>query len=146
MEKIMKNLMMQIGLIFGLVITLGIVSAQAQTAIRYKTEIPFDFNIGEKTYQSGVYFINISNSNILKVEDAKGKNLLVKFVSLNSIVSDTDLTKMVFNCYDNQYFLAKIGSRDFGVTFSKSNTETQLAKNQNSQIKTVSVNVKKRNK
>lgn len=143
MEKIMKKLMMQIGLMFGLVVTLGIVSAQAQTAIRYKTEIPFDFNIGEKMYQSGTYFINIDASNILKLENAQGKNLLVKFVSPNTTVSDTDLTKMFFNCYDNEYFLTKIGSRDFGVNFSKSNTETRLAKKQNSQTKTVSLDLKK---
>jgi hypothetical protein len=141
MEKIMKKLMLQIGLMVGLVIVLAVVSANAQTPARYKAEIPFDFNIGQKTFQAGDYFIALSNSNILSLEDGQGNNLLTKFVSPNETA---EATKMIFKRDDNQYFLAKIVSPDFGAVRLKTNGEKQMAKKQNSQ--TVSVNLTNPNK
>ena len=138
MEKIMKKLILHIGLMVGLAGFLSVVSANAQTQTRYKAEIPFDFNIGNKTYQAGDYFINLANSNTLTLEDAEGTNLLVKIVSPNEA---SDATKMIFNRYENQYFLAKVISPDFGVTMIKTNSEKQMAKNQNPQ--TVPVNLAK---
>ena len=143
MEKIMKKLMLQIGLMVGLLVVLTVVSANAQTALRYKAKISFDFNIGNKNYQAGDYFINVANSNILTLEDARGKNLLVKIVSSNETAN---ATKMIFKRYENQYFLTKVISPDFGAVTLKSNAEKQLAKKQNSQTETVSINLTKPSK
>ncbi len=141
MRKIMKKLMMQSGLMVGLVIVLTVVSANAQTAVRYRAEIPFDFKIGQKTFPAGDYFINLANSNILSLEDAPGNNLLVKFVSPNETA---EAPKMIFTRYENQYFLTKIVSPDFGVVRLKTNSEKQMAKNQSPQ--SVPVNLTKPNK
>ena len=140
MEKIMKKLMLQIGLMVGLVIILTVVSANAQTATRYKAEIPFDFNIGNKTFQAGDYFIK-ADSNTLTLEDKQGNYLLVKTGSPNETAK---ATKMIFNRYENQYYLAKIVTPDLGAKMMKTTGEKQMAKNQN--LQTASVNLMKPNK
>jgi hypothetical protein len=74
----MKKLI-QVCSMLCLVFVFAAVSAKAQTVKQYSAEIPFDFNIAQKSYQAGSYVIKISKlslSNVaLSLED-KDKNIL----------------------------------------------------------------------
>ena len=103
----------------SLVIVFSIVSASAQTVKQYAAEVPFDFSIGQKSYQAGSYVIKIArhsqSSLVLSLED-KNKNLLQTIlVRGNGDVSKND-PKLVFARHDNQRALTKMTTPDMGVT------------------------------
>lgn len=57
----------QICSLLTLVVVFSAVSANAQTVQRYEAEIPFDFNIGSKSYEAGTYTMKLSNAFGVKV-------------------------------------------------------------------------------
>ena len=114
----MKKLI-QVFSFLSLVVVFSIVSANAQTIKQYAAEVPFDFNIGQKSYQAGSYVIKISkhsqSSLVLSLED-KNKNLLQSIlVRGNGDVSKNE-TRLIFTHHDNQRVLTKMMTPDMGVT------------------------------
>jgi hypothetical protein len=126
----MKKLV-QICSILSLVFVFSAISAQAQTVTRYEAQIPFDFNIGEKSYPAGSYVIriakNTTSSLALYLEDNKGKHLETAMVVQTGQVSKNE-PEFVFSRYENQRFLTTIRTPERGFSFFKSDTEKQLTK------------------
>ncbi len=118
MEVIMKKLI-QVCSILSLVVVFSIVSAQAHTVKQYAAEIPYDFNIGQKSYQAGSYVIKISriSSNIvsLSLEDKEKNNLQTILVRENGNTTKHE-PKLVFTRYDNQRFLTGMSMQEMGLS------------------------------
>jgi len=106
-------------------------SAVAQT-IQVRSDVPFSFSVGSTALPAGAYDItSISpNSHTLLVKARDGSASMI--VNSNAAVrmDGAEKTKLVFNRYGSQYFLAEIwreGSTS-GNQLPKSSREKELAK------------------
>lgn len=134
----MKKLI-QICSILSLLVIFTAVSAQAQSVTQYKAQIPFDFNIGQKSYEAGSYVIKVTKPSIggitLSLEDNEGNKLQTLLGAENGDVSEKE-PELVFNRYDNQRFLTKILTPKSGILVAMTKDERQIAKQQRTKSKT----------
>jgi hypothetical protein len=118
---------------FSLLLVLTAASVQAQSQ-RNSINIPFSFNVGQKTLPAGEYTvepIRKDSQNVWLLENKGGQaNVLFTTIAVWSIETQEE-TKLVFNRYDDQYFLSQIctagdnSSRELPIR----RWERQLAKN-----------------
>jgi hypothetical protein len=133
-------------IVFCALITLLIgmtLSARAQTPTQYRVSIPFDFNIGNKVFQAGDYIIAVADSkisrDILTIREAKsGKAQFIQIDSKTKTGAIED-SKLVFNLYEDQYFLAQMVSPTINGEFRKAKAEGRLAKMKKSEQKVVAI-------
>ncbi len=128
----MKKISLQIYSIVCLVILIGAISASAQT--QYRTHIPFDFNIGQKSYKSGDYSVGllsqVGDQKMIVIRDANGRNSYALMPRNAEANTKIDVTKIIFNRYANQYFLTEISAPSFHAELAKSKIEERIAKTQ----------------
>lgn len=126
----MKKLI-QICSLLGLLVVFSAVSATAQTVSSYKADIPFDFNIGEKSYQSGSYVIKTTkisdSSQSLTLEDEKGNRLQAILVAASGDVSKKQ-PELIFNRYENQRYLTKLTTQNQIISIAMSGGEKRIAR------------------
>jgi hypothetical protein len=126
----MKKLI-QICSLLGLLVIFSAVSANAQAVSSYKADIPFDFNIGQKSYQSGSYVVKttkISDASVsLTLEDAKGNKLQTILTAASDDVSQKQ-PELVFNRYENQRYLTKLTTQNAIISIAMSRDEKRIAK------------------
>jgi len=142
----MKKTTLQICSLNGLVvlILLVVVSAKAQT--QYRAHIPFDFTIGQKSYEAGDYFITPLNThaahNLIAFRDARGSNSHIIISTLGEDDSKVEIPTLVFNRRETQYSLSIIRTPSFVVKLAKSKAKETLARNQNVQERIVALTKK----
>jgi hypothetical protein len=121
----------QICSLLSLVFVFTIVSAQAQTVKTFEAEIPFDFNVAQKSYSAGTYIIKVMksavNTKVVTLEDEKG-NLLQSVVASTNGDTVKDESILVFNRYENKRFLTKLLTNESGILVAMSKTEKLIAK------------------
>jgi hypothetical protein len=123
-------------LILGLVLTVLTVvsgSAKAQAANlsgAVTMNISFDFYVGDKKMEAGIYQIQQTSDKIFLIRNTKTKaTILVATLGLVGEGSDVKLQKIVFNRYGKQYFLSEIYNRQQTEGHSIGNSKTErLAK------------------
>lgn len=126
----MKKLV-QLTAILSLVFVFSAISAYAQSAAvkQYDAKIPFDFNIGQKSYQAGNYVVRIeklaTNGAILSLVDDNNKRLQSVMVFLNGSVSEKD-SQLLFNIYGEQRYLAGVTTPELAISLGKSKVEKML--------------------
>ena len=108
------------------VTTIAIASAQAQSAPMVSVTIPFDFEVAGKTLKAGDYQVRMEGSqSTLKIENRD--TLRTTFVTISPLEHRDiqDQSKLVFNRYGNQYFLAQVwvAGRSSGQEVRQSSTE-----------------------
>jgi hypothetical protein len=118
----MKKLI-QICAVLSLVFAFSIVSAHAQQTVKqYEAKIPFDFNIGQKSYQAGNYVIKIkrlaSNGLSLSLEDEKHNNLQTVIVSETGNLVKGE-PQLLFSRHENQRYLTEVVTAEVGVAVAK---------------------------
>ena len=106
-------------------------SAVAQT-IHVRANIPFNFSVGMSSLPAGAYEINslTGNSHALVLMAREGGARAIVNSNCEERVKVAPKTKLVFNRYGSQYFLAEIwreGSTS-GSQLPKSGREKELAK------------------
>lgn len=138
----MNKAMVKIGMFIGLLVISTVVSANAQATKRYRANIGFDFSVGEKSYKAGKYDVRVDNASILMIEDMDGKKLWVATTSPTEAELRRDATTLIFNRYEDRYFLAKVVSNEFGSSMKMSADEKRMAKREDLTMKTVSLKVK----
>ena len=80
------------------------VSAQDHAA---KANIPFNFNVGDKSVPAGTYTIaSEAGSNVIRLEDKENKAILLSLVQSDS--RRLNRGELVFTKYGDQYFLHEI--------------------------------------
>jgi hypothetical protein len=107
-------------------------SAIAQT-IHVRANVPFNFSVGNKTLPAGVYDIrdiSSSGANTLLVHEREGKSSMIVGSNTGEALKGADKTKLIFNRYGSQYFLAEIwmGGATLGRQLPKGSREKDLAK------------------
>jgi hypothetical protein len=130
LEAIMKKLI-QICSVLTLVFAFSIISANAQTQ-RYEANVPFDFNIGGKSYTAGKYLLKIGRvptGKILFIEDNNKKYLQTALVSEGGNVSKNN-SILRFTRYADQWVLTNLMTAETGFNLPLSKSQKQIAKNQ----------------
>jgi hypothetical protein len=105
-------------------------SAIAQSS-HVRANVPFNFTIGSKTLPAGTYDIAAisSDPNVLLVQAQGGSSIIVPSNAAESL-KGAEKSKLVFNRYRDQYFLAEIWVQGAtrGRQLPKTSLEKELAK------------------
>lgn len=111
----MKTRSLRIFLMLNLLLALAAVSVSAQTYRTKVTNIPFSFNVGEKTLPAGEYTFERYQRNselVWLVRSRDGRSsILVNTSPLRTNNTDSK-SKLVFRQYDGRYFLSQIWTGD----------------------------------
>jgi hypothetical protein len=117
----------------SLLVTLTAVSVHAQSK-RTTINIPFNFTVGQTTLPAGEYTIEPNRKDspdVWLIQSTSGQDSVL-FTTGTAWAGETQKqTKLVFNNYEGQYFLAKIWNAgdNSGRVLRKPRVERQLAKN-----------------
>ena len=118
-KKVVKSCLL---LVFAMLF--AVVAAPAQTLAKYDADIPFDFTIGEETYEAGNYIISLKSPNylatVLTIRKKKGRDLLVTAVTRNGNRSKKKKSRLVFDRYGDHYILNQVVSPGFGFSAPQS--------------------------
>lgn len=109
------------------------VAAQAQRGNHTEllANIPFEFNVGDKTMPAGEYLVSqinpASSLAVLQLRSSDGKALAM--IQMNAVRSRDERARLNFNRYGGQYFFAQawMPGND-GLVGMKSKTERGLLK------------------
>jgi len=102
----------------------------APFTVKIRAEIPFDFIVGKKRLPKGEYLIeSLNDAGTLTIRNAK-KGKAVTFNTIRHKPTDSPKSKLIFNRYGDQYFLARVwdGSSETVLKLNKSKVEKQVAK------------------
>lgn len=106
------------------------VGAEAQTisSQTIRANVPFAFNVGQKSLPAGVYTVSIlnpaSDRKALQVRSEDGRvSAIIQTVGIGSSVADN--TKLVFRRYGDRYFFAQaqLAGDSTSLTASKTRAE-----------------------
>ena len=142
----MKKILMQICLAVGLVAGL-IISAQAQMRTQYRAQVPFDFKIGGQAFQAGDYVLGLtdpssSNRTLTIREMNSGKAKIIMMIPKENN-ERLNVSKLVFNRYNDRYYLSEMITPTLGAKFRKTKNEVMIAEQQKSKSETVAVKLNK---
>jgi hypothetical protein len=126
-------------------------AAQAQTVGRRMiANIPFQFNVGDKTMPAGEYTVTQINPSsdraVLQLRSKDGSSAAM--IQMNSVIGKAgERARLVFNCYGNQHYFAQAwtSAEASGLEALKSKTE-RATQNElaalNVKMETVTVSVR----
>jgi len=82
-------------------------SAFAQSAV-IKVNIPFEFSLGDKTFQPGDYSLVQPLQHFLVLRDARGQTIASTFATGVELSSAPATSKLTFRSVSGQYFLTEV--------------------------------------
>ncbi len=142
----MKKTLMQICLAVGLVTGL-IISAQAQMRTQYRAHVPFDFKVGGQSFQAGDYVLGLtnpsSNNQALTIREMNSGEAKIIMMIPKENNERLNVSKLVFNRYDDRYYLSEMITPTLGAEFRKTKNEVMIAEKQKSKSETVAVKLNK---
>jgi hypothetical protein len=105
-------------------------SAMAQTGTSLAVEIPFNFHVGNERMAAGKYSIRRVSDYSFLLQSADGNaKVLVQTPLLVDAGRELTTEKLVFNRYENKYFLREIfSSRSLGRALFESKAEKMARK------------------
>ena len=115
----------------SLILLVGALSGRAQSRTDEMTvNIPFDFNVGEKTLPAGNYVIsrNFEMPNLLIIRRADRSVAVIVYASRLNTTQQQMETRLTFNEYRGQRFLARVQSQSgsFSHELTKAHAERKL--------------------
>ena len=123
------------------------VSTNAQSSHGVRANVPFDFIVGDKTFQAGkiVTAMPGSEAGSMTIRNIDNGQYALRVARTLRGADNSDPAKMVFRKYGNRYFLAEVwipGLRVWEVIKSRSERtlerEIRLAKNSKPELVTIS--------
>lgn len=113
------------------------VAAHAQSTSRIEAKIPFDFNVGEKSYVAGDYVMKISRVTFstvsLSLEDNFGNQLQNVLMASSADTAD-GVSRLIFDRDANERQLSRVLTGEKGYALSAGGKEKK-----NSKIESVAV-------
>jgi hypothetical protein len=128
----MKKQAYMIATMIVLLTVAGLSTAKAQTshAAELRANIPFEFNVGNKTLPAGEYAVRCVNPasdlKVLQLRSSDGGASVL--VQTNSVIGKSqENAKLVFNRYGDHYFFAQawLPADNIGMQALKSRNEKQ---------------------
>lgn len=126
-KQLLKGMTMLLA-IMTLAMVSAVVSANGQTQ-KSKTNIPFEFVVGDQNLAAGVYRVDsiTSSGDALRIRSVDSKGLAVRLTSPAN--GTADHAKLVFHRYGERYFLAEVWTtKDDGRQLSTSRQEQAIKK------------------
>ena len=112
----MKKTALQISSIMGLTILILMAGISAKAQNKYRANIPFNFTIGQKSYEAGNYVIEANSAtNAIVVRDAKASRSHIIMITRRQDYSKVTGATLVFDLYDSQYSLSVIRTPSFAI-------------------------------
>jgi hypothetical protein len=141
----MKKATLQTCSLVGLVVLIAAVSAKAQT--QYRMQVPFDFTVGDKSYEAGNYFVDVLSSQtahkIVAIRDAKRGRSYMATVRVGEDHSKIRIATLIFRRSEAQFYLARISTPTFvAILTPKSRAKEPLARDQKVKYETVAMTPK----
>jgi len=117
-----------------LLTTFSATTARAQSDHLIAASIPFNFMIKDRVLPAGEYLfavVQIGGANTLKIQSADGHITVFLLTRPASVKATKDEPKLVFNRYENQYFLAQVYGVEEGALqqLARPRAEEMLTKN-----------------
>ncbi len=110
-----------------IVLGAGALSVNAQSGYGIKANVPFDFNVGDKTFQAGkvtAHRRSLSGGEPLVITSSDCRTNAVQLSRNMQEGRRSDSAKLVFHRYGNRYYLAQVWmSGDVGIELPKSKSE-----------------------
>jgi hypothetical protein len=123
-------------LLLAIVSTVSVMSAKAQSLEqRLKVNVPFDFNVGDRQFSAGEYFIQRagpdSGDTIIRVSSFDGRSSTVRITFPIAAQDLTNKGKLIFHRYGSQYFLTEVwpAGAITGRGLPQSKSEQTIVKN-----------------
>ncbi len=122
-----------LSLTIAIVIVSGVLAVNASAQQRIRANIPFSFNVGEKTLSAGVYMLTVinptSDRRVVQIRSFDGRaSAIVQTTIVRGSLADE--AKLVFRRYGRQYFFAEMDTAGDAVTLvtAKSRTERSISR------------------
>ena len=111
----MKKLL-QVGAILTVVFAFTAVAANAQINYGARVEVPFSFNVGEKTFEPGTYSVRIrklaTNSTVAMTISKAGSNVSQTVVLSSGCGERSDEVQLVFSDENGAKYLSGVTTAD----------------------------------
>jgi hypothetical protein len=134
-RQMVKGLTM-LTLIMALALATAVVTANAQSSVRVKAQIPFEFTVGNETLPAGEYMVRpaTNNGEVLSVENAKTSVSSIRIATPIKPNGESN-ARLVFHRYGELYFLREVwgGGESIGRELLESKHE-RTVKNEASKI------------
>lgn len=118
-------------MIAGLLVTLAVGAASAQSTVTAKASIPFDFIIGNKMLPAGDYEL-VSNvvPGTLVIRSSEQKVGMFTLVHDCNARAEQEKSKLLFNRYGSSYFLSQmwIAGNNTGLELAPGSREKETAR------------------
>ena len=128
----MKSMILRLFTTLMLLVALGTVAAQAQSANQMKADIPFRFVIGDQTLPAGEYIVRYVNQDsgktALLFKSTDGRNTRIVTMMTAERDAPQEKASLIFNQYGDQHFLSEVWTAgdQYGLALPKSRTERQM--------------------
>ncbi|HKC65175.1 MAG TPA: hypothetical protein VKB86_16150 [Pyrinomonadaceae bacterium] len=132
----MKRANLRNFLMLGLFAILAIGSVHAQTRKEMTANIPFSFNVGEKSFPAGEYNVTrlnpASDKAVIAIKSEDGRLSRIALTIPVQASRTQERARLVFNHYGDQYYLAQVWTPadDTGLQLLQSKTEQTVARRQ----------------
>jgi hypothetical protein len=124
MRKRFTQFFMLVGLTVGLT-----VFAQAQTGEAYKVNIPFNFIVGEKSFNAGEYSLKfgvLGDGSKFIIRSADGKQSAIVTSSVPKYRFEIlEKGSLTFDVANGHYFLAEVNTRQLGLALNNSRSRAK---------------------
>jgi hypothetical protein len=124
----MKNQLRRLLATIGLSAVLGSSLLNAQTSGKIAVaDVPFSFRIADRVLPSGNYTVTAHSNGLMQIWNKESKQSIVFLAGPN--VSGASEPKLVFNRYDDRYFLSQVwlGEQGAGHVLAKGRLEREIA-------------------
>ncbi len=134
-EKVIMKKFIQVCSLLSLLVLFTVVSASAQTAFGTDVEIPFAFNVGDRSYESGNYIVKLqrlsSGTASLTIQDTKNDEMQTVLLNSSGDASGSEI-KLVFDSIEGRRYLTKVRTAEKTYALARPKVERVAAKTRNS--------------
>jgi hypothetical protein len=118
-----------------LVFAFAFSEASARTQYGSEVTIPFAFNVGERSYESGKYIIKVSRlsggGETLMIQDPKNDTVQTVLLTATGDSTNPDELRLDFETVNGQKYLSKIRTPQRGFALNVSKGEKNVSSSRN---------------
>jgi hypothetical protein len=121
----------QICSLFSLLVLSMVVSASAQRSFGTDVEIPFAFNVADRSYEAGNYIVKLekisSGAATLSIQDTKTDKMQTVLLNMNGDGPGGEI-KLVFDTIEGRRYLTKVRTAERTFALVRSRSEKSVTK------------------
>ena len=118
----MKKFIQICSILSLLVVFTVVASAKVEAGFGTEVEIPFAFNVGDRSYEAGTYIVKFGRVSdgtaTLSIQDLKNDDLQTVLVNVNN-ESNSGGMRLVFDTINGQKYLTKVRHNDKTFALAK---------------------------